>query len=186
MTKIREKGFTLIELLVVVSVLLISVGVAGDLVVTIIRSYNKTRSLNEVEQNGNYALAKLSYDLKKARSLTSPTALGSSNLVTMLDQAGDSITYTIESASGLGSAGSPCGSVIAVTRSVNGASKEPITNCDNTEGVTINVLVSSFQLVSVSPYTFAITIYFAVPSSQVSQSAGSYFRTSVVMLGASY
>ncbi len=88
----RNKGFTLVEILVVVSIILISVGVAGDLIVSVTRSYNKTRILNEIEQNGNYVIAKITNDLKNATSVTI-----SSGALQIVNASGQTISYRIQS-----------------------------------------------------------------------------------------
>ena len=47
----KQKGFTLVELLIVVSIIIIVVGVTGDIILSLVRSYSKTQITNEIEQN---------------------------------------------------------------------------------------------------------------------------------------
>lgn len=68
-----NKGFTLVELLVVVSLIIIVVGVTGDIVVSIVRSYNKTQITNEVEQNANFVMTKLEKELRNASTVLNQT-----------------------------------------------------------------------------------------------------------------
>lgn len=124
-----EKGFTLVEILVVVSLILISIGIAGDLIVSVTRSYSKTRAYNEIEQNGNYVIAKLTYDLKNATTV-SQTA---TNNVTVNTTYG-SFTYTIQSLTSCSGY-----SVNTITRRVlPSGTATKMTNDACTEGVHIN------------------------------------------------
>ena len=93
----NQKGFTLIELLVVVSLIIIVVGVSGDIVVSLVRSYNKTQITNEVEQNANFVMTKLEKELRNANAVTTVT---STNLVFtrgLPTGSVETITYRIKS-----------------------------------------------------------------------------------------
>lgn len=76
----NNKGFTLVELLVVVAVMIIVVGVTGDIVISIVRSYNKTQITNEIEQNANFVMTKLERELRYASSVLSVNDNGGENL----------------------------------------------------------------------------------------------------------
>ena len=65
----KQKGFTLIEMLLVVTLLAISIGVTGDILITVVRSYNKTNTLNELEQQANFLGLKLEKELRNASSI---------------------------------------------------------------------------------------------------------------------
>lgn len=183
-----EKGFTLVELLIVVSILLISVGVAGDLIISVIRSYNKTRVLNEIEQNGNYVLAKLTYDLRNAKSVS----ISGSNTLTLTetDSNNTSVTviYTIQNVTGTGSSSCTTGTV---TRQYGSNSAEPMTNIDCSDGVNVNTTTSLFSFDSAtSPITVRIKLDTkqgpsSLNANSKSLQANVVFETSVVALGAS-
>ena len=84
------KGFTLIELLISVAILGIVAGVGGDLLLTSIRSYNKSQVLNTLSQNGGFALTTLKNEVQNAQSAT--CTVSSLNVV---NQAGNLIIYSI-------------------------------------------------------------------------------------------
>jgi len=71
----NNAGFTLVELLVVISLLAISVGVTGDVVITLVRSFNKSQVANELEQQSNYLGLKLEKELRNAESITLPAKM---------------------------------------------------------------------------------------------------------------
>jgi prepilin-type N-terminal cleavage/methylation domain-containing protein len=79
MRKSGNKGFTLIELLIVIALVAVVAGVSADIVLSVVRSYTKTRSQTEVEQAANFALLKLEKELKSATSMNSPTSVGGSS-----------------------------------------------------------------------------------------------------------
>lgn len=65
----KESGFTLVELLLVITLLAISIGVTGDIMVSLTRSYNKTTVLNEIEQQANFIGLKLEKELRNATNV---------------------------------------------------------------------------------------------------------------------
>ncbi len=70
----KESGFTLIELLLVITLLAISIGVTGDIMVSLTRSYNKTTVINEIEQQANFIGLKLEKELRNATNVTATTS----------------------------------------------------------------------------------------------------------------
>ena len=73
----KTAGFTLIELLLVVSLLAISVGVTGDVITSLIRSYTKIQVQNDIEQNANFASLKLEKEIRNASYTILPYVNGS-------------------------------------------------------------------------------------------------------------
>lgn len=90
-----EKGFTLIELLLVIALLMITAGVTTDIVLTLVRSYSKTKITNEVEQVGNFALTKIEKELRVAKSVSAPNVGATSNFVRFLNSQDKCIQYTV-------------------------------------------------------------------------------------------
>ncbi|RJR27396.1 type II secretion system protein [candidate division WWE3 bacterium] len=65
----RNSGFTLIELLLVIALVSISVGVTGDILVSLVRSFNKSTLINELEQQANFLGLKLEKELRNASNV---------------------------------------------------------------------------------------------------------------------
>lgn len=99
--KKNEKGFTLIELLISISLLAITAGLTTDIILSLVRTYNKTRITNEIEQAGTIAMSKMEKELRVALSLTSPAqgTCGTSLVFQrkrLSDDAVVTITYAID------------------------------------------------------------------------------------------
>lgn len=82
---IKDSGFTLVELILVVALLSISVGVTSDILLTLIRSYNKSQVTNEIEQNANFISQKIVKELRNATAITSLGSLSGSDLTPGVD-----------------------------------------------------------------------------------------------------
>lgn len=94
----EDSGFTLVELLLVVALMAIAVGVTSDILVSLVRSYNKSQVINEVEQNANFVGQKLAKELRNAASIDNLVAVGdTSPSVTFTTRAGDEIQYQVNS-----------------------------------------------------------------------------------------
>jgi prepilin-type N-terminal cleavage/methylation domain-containing protein len=99
----KKNGFTLVELLLVVALTALAVGVTGDILVSLIRGYNKTNVINEIEQNANFISQKMNKEIRNAVEIvqldtagTSPPTQGeTSTEVTFVDRDGITINYTI-------------------------------------------------------------------------------------------
>lgn len=94
----NNRGFTLVELLVVVSLMIIVVGVTGDIIVSLVRSYSKTQITNEVEQNANFVMTKLEKELRNATSVTNVTDKELTFTRRLPSGSTETITYTIKDA----------------------------------------------------------------------------------------
>lgn len=141
----RVSGFTLIELVLVVALLTIAVGISSDIIISLVRSYNKTQVINELEQSANFVLLKLERELRNATSVTDITA----SSITFTDRSGGVIIYTLN------------GDV--VERQVGGApSTLPLTN--NTfegGGVSVSCPSGCFTLLSSNPQVVRINMTFS-------------------------
>ncbi len=69
MKKINNYGVTLIELLVTISLIGILVGVSGDLLFTIFRSFNKASTIVNIQEEGNAIFNKIKTDAINANSV---------------------------------------------------------------------------------------------------------------------
>jgi len=71
-SKMKADGFTLVELLMVIALVAISVGVTSDILLSLIRSYNKTTVITEIEQEANFIGLVLEKELRNATSVSVP------------------------------------------------------------------------------------------------------------------
>lgn len=88
--KNNKSGFTLMELVVTISLLIITVGVTGDIILTLVRSYTKNQVATEVEQSGNFVFLKLEKELRGASGVT---VTNGNNTLTFVDSTGNTISY---------------------------------------------------------------------------------------------
>lgn len=85
-------AFTLVELLIVIALLSISVGITSDILVTLVRSYNKTQVANEIEQQANFVTLKLEKEIRGAKNVT---VTDSGRTLTFIDSLGATVTYQV-------------------------------------------------------------------------------------------
>lgn len=145
-----QAGFTLVEILVVLGILAITIGVTGDIILTLIRSYTKTEITNDIEQNTNFVSLKLENELKNATSVDTVTP--------------DSLTFTkLEG-------GIPVSITYAVTlvNGVNSVTRNtlPLTDSSQTSGVAVLDCSANpcFELLSTNPDIVRINMSFAQAS----------------------
>lgn len=70
----NQKGFTLIEMLVVIAIITIIGTISTQIILSLIRSNNKTNIQNEVRQNGAFVIDYLERDIRSASSVVVPSA----------------------------------------------------------------------------------------------------------------
>jgi prepilin-type N-terminal cleavage/methylation domain-containing protein len=73
-TSVYNRGFTLIEILAVMMVFGIIGSVAAGILVTTLRTSNKSAILTTVKQNGDYAITQITKTLRNSYTLQIPTA----------------------------------------------------------------------------------------------------------------
>jgi len=71
--EMKKNGFTLIEMMIVVSLLGIIAVVGSGAFFSILRGSTKTKTLQMVKQNGDYAISVMERMIRNARALVSPT-----------------------------------------------------------------------------------------------------------------
>lgn len=95
MKKTNQNGFTLVELLVVIALIGISVGVTNDILVSLVRSYNKTQVKNELEQQANFVGLKLERELRSAKSASIPGGAAGGNSLVLQKADGSYVNYSV-------------------------------------------------------------------------------------------
>jgi type II secretory pathway pseudopilin PulG len=64
----KSGGYTLLELLIVIGLIGLTVGVTGDIILSLVRSYTKTQATNELERSSNFVVSKIEKEFKNAVS----------------------------------------------------------------------------------------------------------------------
>ena len=114
------KGFTLIELLVTTAVMGLLAVVSANIISSVLKSQNKTSTINEVRQNGDLVIAKLERDIKGAVGVS---PLGSSTSIT-LDMDGELVVWE-------------CTEEVLGDSGVFTRASQTVTNDDDTRGVSV-------------------------------------------------
>ncbi len=102
------KGFTLIEIMVAVTIFALVVLVAIGAVVAIVGADKKAQSLNDVINNMNFSVESMVRDLRTGYNYSCSAGVSDGNACTSItftstisSQAGDQITYTLDTSRGV-------------------------------------------------------------------------------------
>jgi len=151
--KSDRSGFTLMELVITIALLVISVGVTSDIILTLVRSYTKNQIATEVEQSANFVLLKLEKELRSGGSVT-----GGGTTMTFLDSANVSHTYSLNGtvmqrdgaeltqSTGIGAVSVSCPANACFT----------ITSASGIQSVALNIIFSQPTLAGQSSITYTI------------------------------
>jgi len=145
----KQKGFTLVELLLVVALTSIAVGVTSDVLVSLVRGFNKSQVINEIEQNANFISQKLNKELRNASEIiylggVTPTQEGTGDSITIIDRDGTRIDYVVSDG--------------VMTRSRALDDFAPLTHNTLPTGVTVTCPTACFTLLEDSPQVVQISL----------------------------
>jgi Tfp pilus assembly protein PilW len=92
----NQKGATMVELLLYMGILSILLTMLTSIFVSTLDVQSESNATSSVEQDGNYILARLSYDIHRAQNITNPTNNGavSDNFQIIID--GVNYTYSVD------------------------------------------------------------------------------------------
>lgn len=167
----NKLGFTLIELLVVISLLGITAGIASDLILSVIRAYNKANIISEIEQSGSYAMSIIEQRVRDSESVVRPACESSSDSIEVL-RGTESIVFSRSEYSGIG---------------VIEKDGDPITNTTAQSGVNVTNLSFSVSCSANAPPVVSIVMDLSnVGGTGVRKEfqASSTLRTTVSLRGA--
>jgi len=120
---LNKAGYTLIELLIVIGLIGITIGVTGDIVLSLIRSYAKTQATNELERSTNFVVSKIEKEFKNATSIASVSGNELEFTTKLMDSATPlTVKYEVANCTASGQ------TVRCLKRSVNGASPVEVTD----------------------------------------------------------
>jgi type II secretory pathway pseudopilin PulG len=89
-----SRGFTIIELLIYMGILTVVLGALTSVYGAVLDSGLENRAVSATQQNGRYITNRLTYDIQRASSITSPS-LGSSDSTLQLMINGSLVTYQL-------------------------------------------------------------------------------------------
>ena len=90
-----QAGFSLVEMLIVMGLMSILLMVLTDMFVSVLDIQTESESHSAVTQDGRFILARLSYDLNHASSISTPAALGGSGSTLAVVIGGVTYTYAL-------------------------------------------------------------------------------------------
>lgn len=96
-----QKGVTIVELLLYMSILAVLLTVLTSIFVSALDVQSESQATSSVEQDGNYILARLNYDIHRAQSINIPLANGSSSASFQIVIGGISNTYSVDGGNNL-------------------------------------------------------------------------------------
>lgn len=94
------RGFTLVELLIYMGILAILIYVLTDILYSFVSTQLSSESNAEVTQDGRFIYSRLIYDINRAQSVSSPSALGQSSNNLSLVINGTNYSYSVGTPSG--------------------------------------------------------------------------------------
>ena len=92
---LRQTGFTLVELLVVMGITSLFLVVITNMFVAIGNVRNETETSSRVSMDGRFILARLTYDIQHATSVTTPAALGGTGTTLAIVIGGVTHTFSV-------------------------------------------------------------------------------------------
>jgi prepilin-type N-terminal cleavage/methylation domain-containing protein len=91
----QPSGFTLVEMIIVMGLMSIFMVVLTDIVVSVGDVQTESQATSSVAQDGKFLLARLSYDIQRATSISTPTNLGDTSANLVLVIGGVTQTYAV-------------------------------------------------------------------------------------------
>lgn len=76
---LSQKGVTIIELLLYMAILAVLLTILTSIFVSALDVQSESQATSSVEQDGNYILARLAYDIHRAQSINIPVTNGTTN-----------------------------------------------------------------------------------------------------------
>jgi hypothetical protein len=96
-----QKGVTIVELLLYMAILTVLLTVLTNIFISALDVQSESNATSSVEQDGNYILARLAYDIHRAQSITTPAADGDTADSFVIVIGGVPYTYGIDANSNL-------------------------------------------------------------------------------------
>ncbi|MCX6783532.1 MAG: type II secretion system protein [candidate division WWE3 bacterium] len=94
-TNNNNRGFTLVEMLISIAVIAVVGVLGGDILIASVRSYNKSQTINQLTQNGDFALSQMTESLRNASVINQVVTNLTSSSISYVDQFGNLKTYNM-------------------------------------------------------------------------------------------
>ncbi len=157
----NQKGFTLIEMLLVVLLLALTIGLTGDMLLSLIRSNTKTQVMNEIEQQANFVTLKLEKELRDALDASTSS---DNNSLTIKLRSNIDVIYRLNSG--------------ILERSIDaGTTYVPLTSKASPGGVVVSCNTTCFQIIGNNPQVVKTDLKF----DQAQTGAGPTYRGDVTI-----
>src|SRR3989344_4943759 len=91
-----QKGVTIVELLLYMSILAVLLTILTSIFVSALDVASESQSASSVEQDGNYILSRLNYDIHSAQGINIPSVNGSSSASLRIVIDGINKTYSVD------------------------------------------------------------------------------------------
>mgnify|MGYP001605177278 FL=1 len=96
-----QKGVTIIELILYMAILSILITMLTSVFVSALDVQSESNATSSVEQDGNYILARLAYDIHRAQSINIPGTNGATNDNFQIVVGGVNYTYSLDPSNNL-------------------------------------------------------------------------------------
>lgn len=96
-----NKGFTLVETLVVIALFVIVGGLSVNLLFSAMKSSTKSAMMNQIKQNGDYALAIMERNIRNAKKVVSPCDGSSLNPLIIQNSDGTNTDFYVNVSNGI-------------------------------------------------------------------------------------
>ncbi len=138
-----KRAFTLIEMLIYMGIMSAFIVVLTNIFVSVLDVQLQSQAVSSVEQDGRFILSRLSHDIRRAQSITTPASAGSSAQSLVLVIGGS--TYTYSDSSGSLTLNSPLGlgSLTSFDTTVSGFTVTRIGNTSGKHSLQINFTLTS-------------------------------------------
>jgi prepilin-type N-terminal cleavage/methylation domain-containing protein len=138
------QGFTLVEMLIAMGLMTIFLVVLSDIVVTVGQVSQESDATSTVAEDGRYILSRLSYDIERATSVTTPAALGNTTNNLVLVIGGVTYTYSINGSNNLQLVVSPNTDTLnGGDTTISNFTVQRLGNSGGKETLTVNFTVTS-------------------------------------------
>lgn len=94
--KTKDKGFGLLEIIIAIAILGVIVVIGSNSFFSILRGSTKTKNLQLVKQNGDYAILVMERMIRNARTIIRPDLGGNTNYLIILNPDGGQTNFTCE------------------------------------------------------------------------------------------